>query len=240
MSAAPEHYVQHLSAEGYHPRSDRHSNELCLFVLGDLLERCPVLSQQAAAGEVVYSINHTIHAGATQWNVDLVIGPPAQVQEPGLPASGILEGIPATVRLACEIKSIMTEHGKARKNRLRDFDSLHHYVHRSENRAIAAALLVLNVASRFKSPLRDEITEHGGIVGLCKETVTLFKSLPFRSNLEDEGLEANGMILVGYENLPGSKAELWDRDPAPRPGDPAHYDSFIRTICNRYMERWDR
>jgi hypothetical protein len=238
MSPAPERFIRHLKAEGYHPRSDKLSNALCRYMLDDLLERCPVFARHAAAGEIVFALNHKVHAGATQWNVDLVIGPPARLDRQGLPLGQILEDVPATVRIACEIKGVMTEHGKARRNRLRDFDSLHGYVHRSENRAVAAALLVLNVAEKFQSPLRDEVSEHHGIMDTAQETVTMFKGLPVRSSLERDGLEANGMILVHLDNITWEQARLWTQPPAPQPGDPAHYDSFIRTICNRYQERW--
>jgi hypothetical protein len=238
MPDAPQGYVEHLKGEGYHPRSDKHSNALCKLVLEDLLERCPLLKKHAEEGEVVYSLNHTVHAGPIQWNVDIVIGPPAFVSSVGSPPESITEAVPATVRIACEVKSLMTEHGKARKNRLRDFDSLHTYIHRAEGNAIAAALLVINISERFRSPLRKEDTKHHDIRRLVKETIGLFKALPARTQVGGDGLEANGIIVVEFDNIDLRKGRLWSRSPAPQPGDPAHYDSFIRQICNRYEERW--
>ncbi len=238
MSSAPHGYVEHLKAEGYHPRSDKHSNALCNLVLVDLLERCPVLKEHAEAGEVVYSLNHNVHAGPIQWNIDMVIGPPALVDFEKTPSEGIVEEVPATVRIALEVKSLMTEHGKARKNRLRDFDSLHTYVHRADSSAIAATLLVINISGQFRSPLREENTMHHDVSRLVKETIGLFKALPIRSQLQGEGLEANGMIVVEFDNIVIDEGKLWTGPPAPQPGDPAHYDSVIRQICNRYIERW--
>ncbi len=239
MSDAPQRYIEHLKQEGYHPRSDKHSNALCEYVLHDLLERCPLLKEHAEAGEVVYSLNHTLHAGPIQWNVDLVIGPPAVIGSYSEPLDGILQEVPATVRIACEMKSLMTEHWKARKNRLRDFDSLHTYVHRVESRAIAAAMLTINIADRFRSPLRSEKTEHHDIRRIVKETVGMFKALPVRSGIQGEGLEANGILVVDFDNIEIRKGRIWSKAPAPQPGDPLHYDSFIRQICNRYVERWE-
>ncbi len=239
MNSAPERLIEHFQAEGYHPRSDKHSNALCRFVLADMLDRCPPLRAHAARREVVCSLNHTIHAGPIQWNVDMVIGPPgvsALVEDLN---DGIAVEAPATVRIALEVKSIMTEHGKARKNRLRDFDSLHTYVHRAETAAVAASLLVINISDRFKSPLRQGTLGHHNISSIVKETVSMFKSLPMRSKTEGEGLEALGIIIVDFDNIDFQSGKLFSRSPAPQVGDPTHYDGFIRQICNRYCERWE-
>lgn len=41
----------------YHSRSDAHSIALCTFILEDLLEKCALLRDQAARGEIAYGIN---------------------------------------------------------------------------------------------------------------------------------------------------------------------------------------
>ena len=55
--AAPRGYAAHLSQDGYHPRSNKHSNRLCELVVTDLLESCPKLAEHAKAGEIVYDLN---------------------------------------------------------------------------------------------------------------------------------------------------------------------------------------
>jgi hypothetical protein len=70
-------YVQHLSENQYHPRSDAHSNALCRAVLADLIEQCPPIAQKATEGKLVAQLNHTITVGYQRWNIDLALGPPS-------------------------------------------------------------------------------------------------------------------------------------------------------------------
>jgi hypothetical protein len=74
MSPNPTSFLQHLRSEGYHPRSDKHSNSLAHGILDDLLTHCPKIRVKAAAGNLVYDINFTIMADTAEWNVDLVMG----------------------------------------------------------------------------------------------------------------------------------------------------------------------
>lgn len=93
-------------------------------------------------------------------------------------------GAPVIIQIAIELKSIWTEHGKARLNRLRDFNSFHGYAHEYDPGTVAAAYLVVNSATRFWSPLRpaDDITNHGGTTRtarqLAQETVDKFSLHP--------------------------------------------------------------
>jgi hypothetical protein len=133
----------------------------------------------------------------------------------------------------------MTEHGKARRNRQRDLDSFHQFVHRYDPNAIAAGLTVVNLAERFKSPLRPAVSLHRNVRGLVQETMALLRSLPLRSARgEGTGLEATGAIVVSHDNIDNDRTELILSPPAPQVGDPLHYDSFLRRICDSYTQRW--
>jgi hypothetical protein len=155
----PESFIQHLREFSYHPRSNKHSNALATAVVEDLLSTCPPMAAEALTGRIVFDLNMDLRVRTATWNVDLVLGMPARpVHTPGAP---IARGTPSTVRVAIEIKSVMTEHRKAVKNRKRDFEAHHEHVHSYNPRAIAGGIMVVNASARFFSPLRTKPTAHG-------------------------------------------------------------------------------
>jgi hypothetical protein len=123
---APERFAGHLREHGCHPRSNAHGNALCQYVLEELLDLCPPIAVNAAAASLVYELNRKIVVGTSEWNVDLLLGPPPGVPQPVETPARIRRAPPAAIRIAIEAKTIMTEHGKARRNRQRDLDSFHH------------------------------------------------------------------------------------------------------------------
>lgn len=137
--SAPEKIVGHLREAGYHPRSNAHGKILCEFVLEDLLAICPKIAEDAAAGRLVYDIQRKIIVAGSEWNIDLVLGPPP---------SGAVKEVSA------------------------------------------------------------------------------------------KGLEANGAIVVSHDNIDLEASTLVTAAPAPQVGDPLHYDSFLRRICDSYTQRW--
>ena len=58
--ALPSSFTDHLTAEGYHPRSNRHSNALAQAITADLYAHCPLLRSRAHEGDVVYDLNFNI------------------------------------------------------------------------------------------------------------------------------------------------------------------------------------
>lgn len=236
---APANFIDHLKVRGYHPRSSKHGNALCEFVLDDLLASCVLIKEHAISGKLVYSLNRKLIIGSSEWNVDLVLGPPPAGFKPEPTPRGIQLCPPVTIRIAIEAKTVMTEHGKARRNRQRDLDSFHQFVHRYDPDAIAAGLTVVNIAQRFKSPLRPKVSTHRNVKQLVQETLSLLRALPVRSAVTDTaGLEANGGFVVDHDNVALKKTRLVTATPAPQVGDPIHYDTFLRRICDRYVQRW--
>lgn len=248
----PERFVRHLSEEQYHPRSDAHSNAMCRVVLDDLLDRCQPLAELAKRGEVVAQLNHSVMVGYQNWNIDLAIGPP-----PGTPlapkdGARIRSDVPTVVQVAIEVKGVMTEHGKARKNRLRDLHAFHSHAHTYNRKVVTGGIVVVNVSPVFWSPLRDEddITHHDNIRGLGAETVELYRNLPLRNSSTDgPGLEAVCVLVIEHDNLekhpelPTSAprpqpTRLVSGAPAPQPGDPISYGTFIHRLCEAYRDRW--
>lgn len=250
--SGPERFLRHLREQHYHPRSDAHSNALCRSVLDDLLASCDLLGARAERGEIVYQLNHTVQVGFQNWNIDLALGPP-----PGRPLEPqdeekIREDIPTVIQMAVEAKGVMTEHGKTRKNRLRDLHAFHSHAHEYNRKVVAGGVVVVNASPVFWSPLRseDDITRHENIARVGRETVELYRNIPLRDDADDDaGLEALTVLVVSHDNLgkhpsPPSEAPApretayVSEPPAPQPGDPLSYGTFIHRLCEAYRSRW--
>ena len=104
-------------------------------------------------------------------------------------------------------------------------------------KTIVGGLVVLNMAERFKSPLRPEITIHKNVERLVRETVDMFRGLPL-SKKGGTGLDALGMIVIAHTNVDGDQTSLISTDPAPKRGDPLHYSTFLEDICNTFTMRF--
>ncbi len=239
---APERFAAYLLKEPYHPRSNKHSNTLLEFLLNDLLESCPRLRDEAANGRAVYDLNRKVRVGTSEWNVDLVLGPPASSAEEDSGSSSIRRTQPSNFHLACEAKSIMTEHRKAQRNRQRDLDALHQFMHRYDQNVVVAAITVINIAESFRSPLRRGVTKHKNPSDLVRASIELLRTIPVRSHpTNGPGLEANCVVVLNYNNSSRkATSTVHSALPAPQPGDPLHWDSFIHRICDLYSQRWLR
>jgi hypothetical protein len=195
----PIGFVEHLNEFRYHPRSDRHSNALGLLIVEDLLEACSLLKERASKGIVTYDVNMDLRFGSSTWNVDLVIGTPAVPADLG--ARHMVKATPSTVQVAIEIKSVMTEHRKAVKNRKRDFEAHHEHVHHYGDMTIAGGVMVVNGAVEFSSPLRQLITSHGTpsrVTELVNHCVTEMRNVTERSSLGAVGMDAKTLLVVDF------------------------------------------
>ena len=239
MSPNPSAFLAHLQSKGYHPRSDKHSNALAEAIAADLVEHCSRIRERAAAGEIVYDLNVTIAVGTTDWNIDLVLGSPALGTAQPIPPIKILRSPPSSIEVAVELKSVMTEHRKAVRNRKRDLEAHHEHLHHYSNSAIAGGVLVINASPTFKSPLRPQTdtTIHKNPNILVKHCVDQLRGVTGRSGREGQGLEAKCAIIVSTDNVTHTNTRYVTTPPAPQIGDPLHYDAFIQTICREYSER---
>ena len=245
-----------LIAHGYHPRTSKHSDLQSDLIIKDLVAQCPLLRERAARGEVVAKLKHHQTVGHDDWVIDIAIGTCAGAPIPPQTGDTIRYTAPAMIQIAIELKSIYTEHKKARKNRLRDFNAFHGYAHTYDPKTVAAAFLVINAAEWFYSPLRaaDDITRHGGpkvpVRQLVEDTLGTFRTIPLRNSIADApGLEAIGVVVIEHDNLalhPNAAAyaarhrptRIVSTPPAPRVGDPMHYETMIQRICRQYSEKF--
>ncbi|MFN8525815.1 MAG: hypothetical protein U0821_22165 [Chloroflexota bacterium] len=235
----PDAFVEHLREFGYHPRSDRHSNALAEAIIHDFLQSCERVRQQAKLGELVYALNMDTKVRTSTWNVDLVLGVPPSAAPP---SDGVIaRATPSAVRVAIEIKTVMTEHRKAVKNRKRDFEAHHEHVHNYSRRAVAAGVLVVNASTEFRSPLRTAPTTHGSrqaVNRLVEHCITEMRNVAESGGSSSYGMDAKTVITLDFDNVHLDQARFTTALPAPQPGDPLHYDSFIRKLCDEYCDRF--
>jgi hypothetical protein len=248
--------VAHFAAGGYHPRTSRHSDFQSELIIRDLIAGCPLLRKRATSGEVVAQLRHHQQVGHADWVIDIAIGSCAGTASAPAKDSPIKLAPPVVIQIAIELKSIWTEHGKARKNRLRDFNSFHGYAHQYDPKTVAAAFLLVNAAERFYSPLRevDDVTVHGSTRvparQVAKNAVDIFRSIPLRnSSTDSQGMEAIGVVVLEHDNLMVHPKTADFKDihrptriapapPNPKLGDPLHYQSMLQRICNAYSDRF--
>ena len=251
-------FIEHLIDKGYHPRSSKHSDFLSKVIVADLLDNCPAMVLEAKRGALVAKLRHHQQVGHDDWVIDIAMGTPAGRPEPPPAGEPITFTAPAMIQVAMELKTVMTEHGKAQRNRLRDFSAFSAHGNRYDPTTVVGAFLLVNAAEHFYSPLRkdDDITAHGNEKANAREvaraTVDLFRSLPLRhSDSRAAGLDGIGVIVVEHDNLaihpnPSAYAHLRKptrvapAPPSPAVGDPLHYHAMLQRLCSSYTQRFAR
>jgi hypothetical protein len=212
---------------------------MCDFLLRDLCANCPGLDSMANAGEIVYQTNYTVNKGTrSEWNIDLVMGPGASKSI--LPGTSIAKADPSEIWIAVDAKAIMTEHGKARRNRQRDLNSMGEILRRKNPVPVTGAYVVINMADSFRSPLRNKITQHKNIERIVTETVSLMMEVLKNGEAGRPGLDAVGITVIDYTNTEGSECRLVEGPPAPDSISPLHYDRFISALCAEFSQRFGR
>lgn len=232
----PASFLEHLRSEGYHPRSNKHSNALARAIVADLIDTCEPMRAKAEVGRLVSAINVKLHFGTAVWNIDLAMGPPAGSVT--VPPVGIAYAPPSTMQIAIEIKGVMTEHRKAVKNRKRDFEAHHQHVHNYSNAAIAGVVMVINAAPRFQSPLVSHVTVHGNPNAIVRHCMNEMRAVTSRGGLEGRGIDAGCAMVVSHDNMDNASTHYVTLPPAPQIGDPLHYDAFIQKVCSEYARRF--
>ncbi len=251
---APQKFVEWMSAHRhvdrrfhhvyrYHSRSDAHSIALCTEILTDLVQACPVLRSQAERGEIVYGVNVKFTWSSTRKTktLDLAVGPPVKPPPSSSFGRTIAGGKLSDVLISCEAKTVMTEHGKSQPRIFDELSSSHEIVHQGRPDAIATGITVVNIAKTFVSPLRQtsaksvKISRHKQ-PAVTERTVQHLRGLPIREAVGQVGFHAYTTIVVDCDNQ--NDVRLWTAPPAPQPGEPDHYETFLDRISRLYAERF--
>lgn len=237
-----EQIAEWLAENDYHPRSPAHGSASCLYLIDDMLHESDVFREVAREGKIVYQEDHNVGEGDSKWNVDLIIGPPREEVQTEIGDDVFLvEAEPEEVWLAIDAKSVMTEHGKARRNRQRDINSFADIMHSHYPGAVTGGILLINLADRFKSPLRDEddITEHDRIEDLVAETVDIFRDIDRAQGKVSPNVDGVGCVVVEHTNLDDDhETRLVTEPPAPQKGDIVQYHEFLEIILDVFEDRW--
>lgn len=140
-----------------------------------------------------------------------------------------------------EHKTIMTAYVKARKNRYGDLIAYCNHMHNHRKDCIAAAIVVVNTSPEYENPdafAKGLKRPRFNMEKVVADTIDIFSAIPLRNEAGDpsDQPEALAIIVVNYDGVdPG---RLVVGPPAPRAGEPAHYDSFLRRICDLYGKRF--
>lgn len=251
---APEHFVEwmngHIANDNkfgrkifrYHPRSDEHSKKICHLVIADLLKGCDLLREHAQKRLVVGGVNTGVEfPNGKHKTLDLGIGAPAEVLVPA-DTPDLLRNEIHSLRIACEAKQCMTEHSKTQPRIFDELSSSHEIVHQGDTHAIAAGIVILNIASDYASPTRQ--TSGDGPLNMTKHRqpyvtermVTHLRGLRMRERIGDVGFDAFAIIIIDCDNI--GPCRLHTDLPAPQLGDPYHYQTFLSRITSAYAERF--
>lgn len=218
---------QHL---GFNPRSQANSDALSDFVVSDLLRACPPIAPRLRSGQLVPRKNATVGTRVAGRSVDLVLCEEAH-------------GADIAAQVAVEHKSIMTAHGKARWNRYGDVIAYSNHMHNHRRDCIAASIVIVNTSAAYENPdafakgLKRPRLDMEKVVA---DTIGIFRGIPLRDDPGDpnDQPEALAVIVLDYDGV--NPVKLVTRKLAPKTGDPIHYESFVRRICELYEKRFKR
>ena len=154
--------------------------------------------------------------------------------------SRYFEADPSTVQIAIELKTVMTEHHKTAKNRKRDLEAHHEHVHKYSAQALAGGILLTNIAKRFDSPTRKEgdITVHQDPREHVEHCLDQLRAVAVRGGPSGSGMDTKAGIVVNMDNIDLAATRYHETAPAPKVGDPMHYDAFIQRLCSEYVSRF--
>ena len=227
---APEAYIDWINAHlGFNPRGQANSDALSDFVVADLRETCPTLRIALEAGELKPRKNPNVQTKVAERSIDLVL----------------YEGSEAptiSVRVSVENKTIMTAHGKARKNRYGDLIAYSNHMHNHNRKCVAGAIVVVNTSPAYENPdafakglLRPKFKMEKGF----QDTISIFDKIPLRDTIDDptELPEAVAVIVVDYDGI--NPAKLVSGPLAPLVESHINYDNFVRRICELYGKRFN-
>ncbi len=145
------------------------------------------------------------------------------------------------VLLSCEAKACMTEHGKSQPRLFDELESSYSIVNNGDPAAIAAGVVVINMATRFVAPLRQtnprtlDWTYHRQ-PAVTENMVRHLRGLRIRTSPADSGFDAFCLIVIETDNI--ATVTLVTKPPAPAGRDPDSYMQFLGRIVALYDERF--
>jgi len=244
--AAPQRFVQWMTTHEhvdkrqgltyrYHPRSDAHSVALCELIAQDLIRSTPALQEGIRSGRVACGISVPFAGRDGRLKtLDLAFGEDSRVLPSAIGLNDLATAKSLSrVILSCEAKSAMTEHSKSQPRIYDELSSSHEIIHQADAKALAAGVVVVNIAAEFVSPTRQFpgqpvcVSKHKQPHAAAR-MISHLRRLPIRSTEGAVGFDAFAIIVVNCDNV--GPATLWTDAPAPQPGDSDHYASFVSRL----------
>jgi len=227
---APESYIAWINAHiGFNPRAQANSDALSDFVVADLQSSCSSLASAFGSGELTTHKNPNVSTKVAERSVDLAIYESRQAPT-------------ISVRVSVEHKSIMTAHGKARKNRYGDIIAYSNHMHNHRRDCIAGAIIVINASLKYENP--DEFAK--GLLRpgfnmekVVRDTIGIFARIPLRADPDDpnDQPEALAVILVDYDGA--SPGKLVPEAAGISLPESIQYEKFVERICGLYERRFN-
>lgn len=226
---APEAYIGWVNAHlGFNPRSQANSDALADFVVSDLRKTCPALDAALESSQLKARKNPSVRTKVAERSIDLVL------------YEGAAPDI--SVRVSVENKTIMTAHGKARKNRYGDLIAYSNHIHNHSRKCVAGAIVVVNVSPAYENPdafAKGLARPKFNMEKVVQDTISIFDKIPLRDTADDpnELPEALAVIVADYDGVNAAKLVIGPL--APQPGSHINYESFLRRICELYEKRFN-
>jgi hypothetical protein len=226
----PERYVEWINARlGFNPRAAKNSDALSEYVIDDLCLASPnAIGVRVRSEDLVPLKNASVSTKVTVRNIDLVLYEKHLLPE-------------ISVQVSVEHKSLMTAHGKARKNRYGDIIAYCNHMHNHRRDCIAGATVVINTSELYENPdafAKGLVRPKFKMDKVVRDTVKIFEGIPLREFPEDPNdlPEALTVIVVDYDGV--NPATLVTSDLSPNSASPAHYDNFIKRLVVRFEDRF--
>ena len=245
MGTVPSDYVEWLNANRYHPRSNKHGAALCRLVLHDLMQSSELLSLAKKKGILVYDEDHNMfleESSELTWNADLVIGLRNRGHFSVADKDLVRDSNIDNYLFAMDAKGIMTEHGKARRNRQRDLVAFSQVMRAFYPNIITAGVLPINSSKRFDSPLRDSdpIDHPKNISEIVDGTIELFRAIRVQQLPSGENpVDAVRTFVIDFSNVSGEQGTLANHSiNDENSSNEVSYASFRRGVVELIEERY--
>ena len=149
------------------------------------------------------------------------------------------------VHVALEAKACMTQFIKAKPRLYDELNSSHAVIHGNSPHTIAAGLAMVNKATEFISPGRNDfdLSKRAAVVTQhvqprhAAEVIEKLREIPRRSRDGEEGFDVFAIILVNCRN-DGSPVFLESDAPAPQPGETDHYEMAVHRLAQLYEQKY--
>jgi hypothetical protein len=256
MTTPADRVVERIILDRYHDhRSGRHSDIVCDHFVLDLLQQCPALAKDIDEVKVKYGFN--IEVPGLTHKVDLMIYEVSEIDlEPSLDRA----------RLCMENKSVITAHGKNRRNRHSDLSDFSRLLQARKPEAIVlghvlvgTGLQYINIPDAVKSKCRilgidfegdvlprlssgdlslwDEFGAKANSSDAAAKTVEMMRSLP----VKEKGFTHESgfdFLLIEPVFIDNIRPPHVDRQNAFGIDVDESYKQMLSRACRAYTSRW--